>query len=73
MIIHHSIFPIVKTWNGDIGLHFDANDASWDQEAYQNLITSLSSCFYPPDIAEKSYVISPSLIHITQPLFGPQG
>jgi hypothetical protein len=42
-------FLVGKTWRGDIGVMFDTENKHWDLEVYNELIESLTSCFWGPN------------------------
>jgi hypothetical protein len=54
--LHH--LQSVSTWNGKIGIQFDSVHPPWSQKIYHQLLTSLSSCFYPRDISPQTCVAS---------------
>jgi hypothetical protein len=47
----------VSTWNGKIGIKFDSIHPPWSFKIYQELLTSLSSCFYPRYISSQTSVL----------------
>jgi hypothetical protein len=53
-----TILMTVSTWQGKIGIKFDSLHPPWSIQIYQELLKSLSSCFYPNHIFTQTCVPS---------------